>query len=224
MSSHTELYRQPELYDIAFDFRDIAAECDFLEAACRSVLGRSPESVLELAAGPARHLLEFARRGVRVTGLDLSPEMVHYSRSLAAAAGVPIRYRCGDMVEFSLGKQFDLAVLLMDSASYLLDNRAVLAHLASVADHLTGGGVYILEMSHPRDTFGVGRSTHAEWERHRDGVRVRIRWGYEDDPFDPSGRSGGSPLTWSMRAERVRAPSRARRSNGSSRRTNFRRS
>ena len=185
MSNHTELYRRAELYDVAFDFRDIAAECDFLEAVCRRVLGRSPANVLELAAGPARHLLEFARRGVRVTGVDLSPAMVRYGRALAAEAKVPIRYRCGDMVEFSLGERFDLAMLLMDSASYLLDNGAVLAHLASVADHLTDGGVYILEISHPRDMFGVGRSTRAEWERERDGIHLRIRWGCEDDPFDP---------------------------------------
>jgi hypothetical protein len=89
------------------------------------------------------------------------------------------------MCDFSLAQRFDLAMLLMDSASYLLDNAAVLRHLDCVARHLVDGGLYVLELSHPRDAFGVGTSTNTQWTAEADGLRVQTRWGAEGDAFDP---------------------------------------
>ena len=90
------------------------------------------------------------------------------------------------MTAFQLDRRFDLAVLLMDSASYLLDNDAVLRHLACVAAHLCEGGLYVLEMGHPRDAFRTqAGSTESVWTAEEDGLRVTTRWGHDDDPFDP---------------------------------------
>jgi SAM-dependent methyltransferase len=141
--------------------------------------------VLELAAGPARHAREFARRGVAASALDAQPAMRDFALLRAGHDGVALAAVCADMVDFELAQRFDLAVLLMDSASYLLDNDAALRHLRSVAAHLTEGGLYVLEMSHPRDVFGVGASTSARWSSDADGLRVDMQWGAEGDPFDP---------------------------------------
>ncbi len=89
------------------------------------------------------------------------------------------------MAAFSLQEPVDLAAILMDSLTVLLDNDAVLAHLRCVADALSPGGIYVLEMGHPRDAFGVGRSAGNDWEMERDGATVHTVWGRDDDPFDP---------------------------------------
>jgi SAM-dependent methyltransferase len=179
------VYRQARLYDIAFSFRDIAAECDALASLCRAHRGAAPAAVLELAAGPARHAREFLRRGAQATALDLAPEMAAYARAQAAAEGRALDAVAADMTGFALPGRYDLALLVMDSASHLLDNDAVLRHLDAVARHLVPGGLYLLEMTHPRDAFRVGQSTGTEWTVEQDGVRVTTRWGRPDDPFDP---------------------------------------
>ena len=46
------------------------------------------EALLELAAGPANHAIELARRGLSAGALDLEPAMVRYGLEKAAAAGV----------------------------------------------------------------------------------------------------------------------------------------
>lgn len=183
--SHHDLYKLAEIYDIAFDFRDVPAECAFLRELCRKHAGREPEGFLELGAGPAWHPIEFARRGARATALDLSQAMVDYAREKARTQGVEIEAVRADMVRFEIPGSYDLAATLMDSSVYLLDNEAVLSHLACVADHLTDGGLYVLEMGHPRDVFGVGKSTRTTWDAERDGTKVHTEWGAEDDPFDP---------------------------------------
>lgn len=188
MDSHTQTYRHAPYYDIAFSFRDLPAECD---ALCTWALqhGLGPVgSMLELAAGPARHAREFARRGVRATALDQSEAMSAYARSAARAEGVELEVVTADMTDFSLPQSVDLILLPMDSVSYLLDNDAMLAHLAAVGRHLKPGGLYVLEMCHPRDIFRVGAaSTQTTWTQ-RDAARdtvVETTWGAPDDPFDP---------------------------------------
>lgn len=184
-SSHQRIYDQAGCYDVAFGFRDIAAECDTLAGLVARHAGRPVAAMVELAAGPARHAREFARRGAAATALDVLPSMRDYALARASHDGVQLTAVCADMVDFQLTQRFDLAVLLMDSASYLLDNAAVLRHLDCVAAQLVHGGLYVLEMSHPRDAFGVGASTNMQWTSEADGLRVDMRWGAEGDSFDP---------------------------------------
>ena len=57
-------------------------------------------SVLELAAGPAEHARELARRGLRATALDWSAAMCGYAAGQAKAAGVPLDVVEADMRDF----------------------------------------------------------------------------------------------------------------------------
>ena len=184
-TNHRRIYDRAHCYDVAFGFRDIAAECDTLAALALRHAARAPASVLELAAGPARHAREFARRGLDATALDAVPAMLDLASRHALREGVALTTQCADMADFALVQRFDLAVLLMDSASYLLDNAAVLQHLACVARHLNDGSLYVLEMSHPRDAFGVGASNDTQWTAEAEGLRVDMRWGAPGDAFDP---------------------------------------
>jgi len=216
--SHRHIYQHARAYDVAFGFRDIAAECNTLTALALRHAGRPATAVLELAAGPARHAREFARRGAVATALDSMPPMLDYAMERAAHDGVELSAVCADMCDFQLTQRFDLAILLMDSSSYLLDNEAVLRHLACVSRHLTDGGLYVLEMSHPRDVFGTGTSTVSAWTAEEDGLRVEMHWGADGDAFDPikqvdevtvtmawSGPSGSGQLVERARQRRFTA-------------------
>lgn len=183
--SHSSVYAKPELYEIAFDFRDVPAECGALLEIARRYSPHPPQGFIELAAGPAAHAREMAARGLRAVAVDLTPEMVDLGRRIAQEASVDIEYVEADMAAFVLARPVDLAAILMDSLTVLLDNDAVLAHLRCVADALVPGGIYVLEMGHPRDTFGVGSSSESDWVMKRDGTTVHTIWGRDDDPFDP---------------------------------------
>ncbi len=184
-ANHHRIYDQARCYDVAFGFRDIAAECDTLSALVARHSGRRVAAVLELAAGPARHAREFARRGALATALDALPSMCDYALARAGHDGVALTAVCADMSDFEIPQRFDLAALLLSSSSYLLDNDAVLRNLRCVAGHLADGGLYVVEMPHPRDAFGLGSSVKTTWTSEADGLRVDMRWGAEGDPFDP---------------------------------------
>ena len=46
-------------------------------------------------------------------------------------------------------------------------------------------GAYILERAHPRDYFGMGKSTENWWTVDKDQISVDIEWGHEGDKFNP---------------------------------------
>lgn len=174
------IYDDPWAYELACSFRDVAAEVDVLLGWCAE-LGARPASVLELAAGPAEHAREFARRGLAATALDLNPAMCAY----AARAGARIEVVQDDMTRFDLGRRFDLVVTMLDSTSHLMTLDAFVAHLRRVAAHLPPGGLYVLEMSHPRDRLGDDPSVSTGWTVERGGVRASVRWGEPSDRLDP---------------------------------------
>src|SRR5258708_7119438 len=127
------MYRNPLLYDIAFGFRDIRGECNgLLELAARYGAAH-PKRVLELACGPAHHLRELARRGLKCYGLDINKEMLSYARALCRRDGVKVTLRRGDMRAFHLSQRFDLVLCLFDSFAQCTTERDAIATLRSSA-------------------------------------------------------------------------------------------
>ena len=84
-------------------------------------------AVLDLACGPGRHSMAFARRGFSVTGVDLSPFLLSKARDRAHAQKLGIEWIRKGMKEFVRPDSFDLAVNVFSSFGYYEkeeDNRA----------------------------------------------------------------------------------------------------
>lgn len=179
-------YTLPEMYDIAFDFRDVPQEVDFLLSVGKKYLGRDITSAIELACGPAYHAREMGRRKLIADGLDLEPKMVAYTRNLIAEESLLCRIFEGDMRSFTSDQKYDLACCLMASFAQLETNQDILDHFNCVADLLTDGGIYIISTAHPRDFFEEQmETTKINWTMTRGYVTVETSWGGADQTFDP---------------------------------------
>jgi len=182
------IYDEPELYEAACAYRDVPGEVDALLRWSRKHRDSDAGplgSVLELAAGPAEHARELARRGLAVTTLDLSAAMCARARERAATDAIRLTVVQADMRDFSLPGQFDLAITMLNSLCHLLTLDDLLQHLAAVARHVAPGCLYIIEMAHPADFFAAERRTSSEWTSEVDGGRVSVRWGGGRDEIDP---------------------------------------
>jgi SAM-dependent methyltransferase len=181
------IYDNPWAYELACDFRVVPDEIDALLGWCaRHQADPKPvRNVLELAAGPAEHAREFARRGIPATALDLSPAMCRYAAEQAKVAGIELEVVEADMTAFDLGRRFDLVVTMLDSTAHLMTLDAFVAHLDRAAAHLSGGGLYILEMSHPADRLTDDHRVSTSWTFEHDDVRGAVRWGQPEDKLDP---------------------------------------
>jgi hypothetical protein len=207
----TGIYDEPELYELACAYRDIPAEVSALQAWCATHFagagtgagsgaragagagtGAVVGSVLELAAGPAEHARELARRGVHATALDWSAAMCGYAAGQAKAAGVPLDVVEADMRDFRVtgpdGGQvlFDAAITMLNSACHLFTLDDLVRHLTAVRAHLVAGGLYIVELAHPADFFAPEPRTSSEWTVDApDGLHAEVHWGGRGDRIDP---------------------------------------
>ena len=189
MAGVSGIYDQPELYELACAYRDVPAEVTAIEAWCARHHDGPVGSVLELAAGPAEHARELARRGLRATALDRSPAMCAYAAARAAATRVELAVVEADMRDFTIPgggpAGFDLAVTMLNSACHLFTLDDLVRHLATVRAQLAPGGLYIVELAHPADFFAPEPRTSSEWTVDAGGVHAAVRWGGRGDRIDP---------------------------------------
>jgi SAM-dependent methyltransferase len=106
---------------------------------------------LELACGTGRCAIALARAGVRVVGIDLSPEMIEIGRAKveAAALGDRVDLRLGDMRDFDLDRTFPLVIVPFGSLMCLATRDDQRATIACAARHLSAGGRLVIDVFNP---------------------------------------------------------------------------
>lgn len=182
MAEHNLLYQKAHYYDIVFE-RDVGPECDFLAGLLRRHAGREPASVLDIASGPGYHAREFSRRGLRAVGLDLREEMVEYARQRDSQEGLSGEWVAADMRDFQLEEPVDIAFTLFDGFDALRTNDDLVRHLRAVGRNLEPGGLYVVDLTHPRDC-GFFEYGDFVYRGERAGVSVEIRWAVNRPSFD----------------------------------------
>jgi hypothetical protein len=173
--THHELYGHARYYDLAFSYRDVAAEVDFV-LACARRAGTDVRRALEIASGPGAHARELGRRGIATVALDLSAPMVALCDEKAAREQLPVEGVVADMRGFSVKQPVDLALNLLTSISYLLEPAELRAHFASVQAALAPGGVYLVENNHPRDFWSGEHFRPSIWTAREGEIEIDARW------------------------------------------------
>ncbi|MGH8927531.1 MAG: class I SAM-dependent DNA methyltransferase [Acidimicrobiia bacterium] len=99
--------------------------------------------VLELAIGTGRVALPLHSRGVDVSGIDISEQMVAKLR--AKPGGEQIRVMVGDFAEVAVEGSFRLIYLVFNTLFALLDQEEQIRCFANVAERLQPGGRFVIE-------------------------------------------------------------------------------
>jgi SAM-dependent methyltransferase len=128
-------------YDALYREKDYGAECDVVEQALSAASGQ-PLRLLDVGCGTGGHAIELARRGHRVTGVDLSEDMLRHARRKGAAALLDERLEFvqGDARSFRLtAAPFDAAIMMFAVLGYVTDNDGLVSALSTVRAHLKPG-------------------------------------------------------------------------------------
>lgn len=139
--------------------------------------GVSPgASVLDACCGVGRHSLEFAARGYRVTGVDLTRAFLDAARESAEASGLSARLELlrGDIRDFSRPAAYDLCVNLFTSFGYFPSRADDIAALARLRENLRPEGVLVLE-TRGKETVAREFTDGEEFSRSGWDVRTEFR-------------------------------------------------
>ncbi len=105
-------------YDEENFVQGTVGECDFIE---QELLGDKTRHILDVGCGTGRHAIELARRGYRVTGIDLSEAQLRRAREKAAEAGVDVDFQRYDARELPFDGEFDAAIMMCEGGFPLME-------------------------------------------------------------------------------------------------------
>lgn len=136
------------VYDQLMDDFDYPGWAEYYLTLIREA-GVQPNELCDCACGTGSMTLEFARRGMRVTGVDISREMLELASQKARQSGVQAQFVCQDMCRLALMHQTDAIVCACDGVNYLTSDRRVRAFFEAAHAALRPGGVLAFDVSSP---------------------------------------------------------------------------
>jgi|SRR5262245_5845437 len=184
--------------------------------------------ILELAAGTGRVLISLAKAGYEVVGLDLSGAMLQVARAKArrdSQAAGRIQLAEGDMRDFSLRRQFSLALIPARAFQHVVEPEDQRRTLRCIHTHLKPGGHLVVDLfdanfellAVPAEDMPVRSALHPDSgnlirrtviARHNDFYRQVVRETLQFEEIDGSGRvlareETSWALRWSLHQEMV---------------------
>ena len=134
------------VYDRLMDDFDYEGWADYyLEAIAR--LCDAPNAVCDCACGTGSMSVALAKRGVRVTGVDLSAEMLEIAAAKARAAAQKIMFVRQDMCDLALPRPVDAIVCACDGVNYLTTPARLRAFFGAAHAALKPGGCLAFDIS-----------------------------------------------------------------------------
>jgi len=109
----------------------------------------SPRSAVDLACGTGSVSVLLAARGIHVTAVDMSEEMLCVAQQKAGEEEQNVRFVCQKLQELYLPRGVDLAVCALDSLDYITDPEDCQKAIARVYRALNPGGCFIFDVNTP---------------------------------------------------------------------------
>jgi SAM-dependent methyltransferase len=204
-------------YDLLARYYDLE-NADFTEDLefWLDLAGEYGDPILELGCGTGRVLLNLARRGHTVTGVDNSPEMLARLEAKLRVSSkqhipAPPTLLRADMSDFTVEQKHALALMPFNTFMHLLTPEAQVATLQNVHRQLKAGGALVLDMPNPGEayaaqeqgltlerTFADGENTVQQFSSvtlDRAAQLARILWLYDSIAPDGTPKRTTVPLT-----------------------------
>ncbi len=121
----------------------------------RAIAAQQAGPALELGCGTGRVLLDLAKAGCPILGLDRDAEMLAFlTRQAAPQAGVRVNVFQADMTAFHLASRFQLILLPCNTFSTLTPAQRQ-ATLRRVRQHLHPQGIFVFSIPNPQTFFDL---------------------------------------------------------------------
>ena len=144
-----DAYRElAKSYDRLTSDVDYQATVDFYDQILARE-GLTPRTAVDLACGTGSVALLLVQKGLQVTAVDMSCDMLTAAQQKAAEANLYPQFVCQPLQELQLSRGVDLAVCALDSIDYILDPGDCREAIRRVYKVLNPGGCFIFDVNTP---------------------------------------------------------------------------
>lgn len=183
-------------------FTELAA--DFLERHLALLPGMR---VFDQCCGIGNVSHALARRGYRMTGIDLIPSYIARAAAAAAAEKLPCTFFTGDARMMAAPEPCDAAFNWWTSFGYFEEDAENRRMLQRVADSLKTGGRFVLDYMNREEriasfaggTLLIAQTPEGRWESFFDRARDMVvkSWHYQDTEGRPVRKDGSGAKLYS---------------------------
>ena len=106
------------MYDLFYKDKDYSAGCHYVIDLINKYSELPISSILDIGCGTGGHALIWAKDGIDVAGLDMSPTMLKYANEKVSELELPISFIEGDVRSFDIGRKFDAVTAMFAVMSY----------------------------------------------------------------------------------------------------------
>ena len=163
-----------QYYDKIYDHKDYEGEAEKIRGFITEHLLSSGAHLLDVACGTGEHIRHL-KAHYQVEGLDIDPELLQ----LAKEKNPEVHFHQGDMLNFELGRQFDVLTCLFSAIGYATSLDNLNQSIGSMAKHLVPGGLLLVEPWFPPEAWNEGR-VHTLFKEEPDLHIVRMNTSLRD--------------------------------------------
>ena len=152
---HAKSYeRQAAYYDAIYEAqgKDYRKEANQIHEVIDKHKKSEGNELLDVGCGTGGHF-PFLREWYSIEGLDIDPRMLQVARQRFS----DITFHQGDMVNFDLGKQFDVVTCLFSAIGYAMTVPNLQSAIKSFEHHTKPGGIVVVEPWFSPEQWKVGR-------------------------------------------------------------------
>lgn len=140
--------------DLAFSYDRLTNDVNYAAVVdfYRQILekeGLQPRTAVDLACGTGSVTILLAQQGIRVTGVDMSEDMLCVAAQKTQDMPNPPTFVCQKLQQLTLPTGVDLAVCALDSMDYITDPADCAEAIRRVYRVLNPGGCFIFDVNTP---------------------------------------------------------------------------
>ena len=142
------------------------------------------QHLVELACGTGKMMVELAKSGFNVLGIDHSPDMLRVARRRLRALDLPGKLVCGDMRHLCAAMEADVVICLYDSVNYCQREEDLHDLFTEVSRLVRPGGIFIFDVCTQRncrrnfrnfmENESVGRFSYTRHSYYKPQRRLQI--------------------------------------------------
>lgn len=126
-------------YDFIYQDKDYNRECDFIEEIFKTT--KKPKNILEIGCGTGSYTKILLNRGYKVTGIDISSEMLKIAREKCST-----KFIKEDIKSVKIDEKFDCCLAMFAVIGYIIKNRDIIETLINIRKHLKPNGIFIFDV------------------------------------------------------------------------------
>ena len=138
------IYNDLSKYYMASIANDTLQESNFLIKVFKEFSPNKTMKILDCCCGVGRHDFELAKKGYKITGIDISKNQIATANKIHSHEN--IEYLVHDIRDYQLNvKNYDMAICMWTTYNYLSLNNDFLIFIKNAYNHLGENGILLLD-------------------------------------------------------------------------------